>query len=166
MELNREKYIDLITYLLFKTCNKRNSGKTVISTIMYFIDFNYYELYGKLLTKETYIKSKKGIKPKHFNEITNELISKKQIYMRKEPYYNRTVHKYYLTIIPNCKFTKNEQRIIDSTLQQLSDNNAHSISQYAKYDSPLIMADFGESLDYRYVFSRSENYSKIKKKNK
>lgn len=164
MEFNREKYIDILMYILFKSYDKRNFGKTVITTVMYFIDFNYYELYGELLTKETYIKSKKGIKPKHFREITQELISKKQLFMRKEPYYNRTIHKYYPTVLPACRFNEKEQKIIDTTMKKFSNNNAHSISRYAKYDPPLIVAEFGENIDYRYVFSRNQNYSKIKNK--
>lgn len=151
-------------YILFKTYDKRNFGKTVLSTIMYFIDFNYYELYGKLLTNETYIKSKKGIKPKHFTEITQELISKKQLFMRKEPYYNKIIHRYYLTIIPTCKFRKEEQELIDLVINDLSHNNAHTITQYVKQDPPLIIADFGEKIDYKYVFSRNKKYSMLKNK--
>lgn len=164
MKFNREKYIDLIMYILFKTYNKRSFGKTVLSTIMYFIDFNYYELYGRLLTKETYIKSKKGIEPVHLHEITQDLISKNQMTMRKEPYYNRTIHRYYPTIIPTCKFSKKELEIINLVLSRLSNSNAHTITKYVKYDSPLIIAEFGENIDCRYVFSRNENYSILKNK--
>lgn len=151
-------------YILFKTYNKRSFGKTVLSTIMYFIDFNYYELYGRLLTKETYIKSKKGIEPVHLHEITQDLISKNQMTMRKEPYYNRTIHRYYPTIIPTCKFSKKELEIINLVLSRLSNSNAHTITKYVKYDSPLIIAEFGENIDCRYVFSRNENYSILKNK--
>lgn len=164
MKFDREKYIDLIMYILFKTYNKRSFGKTVLSTIMYFIDFNYYELYGRLLTKETYIKSKKGIEPVHLHEITQDLISKNQMTMRKEPYYNRTIHRYYPTIIPTCKFSKKELEIINLVLSRLSNSNAHTITKYVKYDSPLIIAEFGENIDCRYVFSRNENYSILKNK--
>ncbi len=168
MEFNREKYIDLLMYILVKCYAKPNLGKTLLSTILYFSDFNYYELYGNLLTQETYIKSKKGIRPKHLQEITQELISKNQLFLRKEPYYNRTIHRYYPTIIPTCRFRPEEIEIIDLTITQLINNNAHTIMQYAKKDPPLIIADFGENIDYRYVFSRNNKYSerKIKLKNK
>ena len=163
MKFNREKYIDLITYILFKTCNKRNFGKTLLSTIMYFIDFDYYQLYGTFLTQETYIKSKKGIKPKHLQEITQELISKNKLIMRKEPYYSRIIHRYYLTIIPAPKFSKKEQEIIDLVINNLSNNNAHTITQYAKNDPPLVIAEFGEIIDYKYVYSRPADYSQLRK---
>ena len=168
MKFDRQKYIDLIMYIISQCYSKPHLGKTVLCGILYFIDFNYYELYGQLLTKETYIKSKKGIKPKHFSEVTNELIDKKQLFLRKEPYYHRIIHKYYLTIIPSIKFSEKELEIIDFSIRQLSNRNAHSMIKYAIRDPPIIIADFGENIDCRYVFSRNEKYSarKIKLKNK
>ena len=161
MRFDREKYIDILMYILAKCCNKPNLGKTVLCSILYFIDSNYYELYGKLLTEETYIKSKRGIRPAHFKEVTEDLIAQKQLFLRKEPYYNRTIHRYYLTVIPSLKFSKKELEIIDFSINRLCDNNANSILKYATKDPPLIATDFGENIDCRYVFCRNDNYSAI-----
>ena len=154
MRFNEEKYIDLIMYILFKCSNKPNLGKTVLCTVMYFIDFNYYEIYKTFLTKETYIKSKRGIKPKHFRKITEDLIAKKQLFMRKEPYYNRTIHKYYPTIIPTLKFTSNELKVINSCIERLTDSNASTITKYAWQDKPLIKTALNEEIAYEDVFLR------------
>ena len=156
MRINEEKYTDLIMYILLKTMNKPNLGKTVLCTVMYFIDFNFYEIYGDYLTRETYIKSKRGIKPKHFAEITQDLIGKKQLFMRREPYYNRTIHRYYLTIIPSLKFSPQELIVINSCIEKLTDSNAHTITQYALKDRPLMKAELGEEIDYDDVFERNE----------
>ena len=143
-------------YILFKCYNKPNIGKTVLCTVMYFIDFDYYKLYGTYLTKETYIKSKRGIKPKHFQKITQNLIDKKQLFLRKEPYYNRILHRYYLTILPSLNFTSRELSVINSCIKKLSDNNATTITQYAFRDKPLIKAKLGEEINYNDVFLRDE----------
>ncbi len=143
MRFDREKYIDLIMYILFKASYKPTFGKTVLCSILYFIDFNYYEQYGRLLTKETYMKSKKGIKPKHFSRITQELIDRNQLFLRKEPYYNRTIHRYRLAIIPQVKFDSDAAAIVDSSLEKLSHNNATSISKYARNDPPCHIARLG-----------------------
>ena len=150
-------------YILSKSVNKPSFGKTVLCSIMYFVDFNNYELTGKLLTNETYIKSKRGIKPIHFREITEELISKNRLFFRKEPYYNRTIHKYYPLIIPSIKFTAQELDIINNCLIKLGNNNATSITQYATKDPPIIIAKPGEEIDFRYVFSRNHEYSILNK---
>ena len=64
MHFDKNEYMKLLTYILSNCYDKPHVGKTVISTTMYFTDFNYYEVYGEPLTKETYMKSKKGIIPK------------------------------------------------------------------------------------------------------
>ncbi|WP_296791417.1 type II toxin-antitoxin system antitoxin SocA domain-containing protein [uncultured Methanobrevibacter sp.] len=154
MRINEEKYINLIMYILFKCLNKPNLGKTVLCTVMYFIDFNYYELYGDFLTKETYIKSRKGIKPKHFKEITQSLIDKNQLFLRKEPYFTRTIHRYYPTSIPSLKFTPQELRVINSSIRKLSDSNATSITRFAWHDKPLVNTELGDEINYNDVFLR------------
>ena len=157
MKIDEEKYINIILYILFRCSNKPHLGKTVLCTVMYFIDFKFYELYGTFFTKETYIKSRKGIKPKHFRKITTELIAKKQLFLRKEPYYNRTIHRYYPTIIPIPKFSEDELNVINSCIETLTDNNASAITKYAFSDEPLMKAKLGEEIDYKDVFLRRSN---------
>jgi len=155
MRFNEEKYINLIMYILFRCSNKPNLGKTVLCTVMYFIDFNYYERYKRFLTKETYIKSKRGIKPKHFRKITEDLIAKKQLFMRKEPYYNRIIHKYYPTVIPTQKFSPEELTVINSCIERLTNSNASTITKYAWQDKPLSKAGMNDEIDYEDVFLRA-----------
>jgi hypothetical protein len=159
MNFDEKTYTKLILYILSKSYNKPNLGKTVLCTLLYFIDFNYYEQYGKLLTKETYLKSKKGIKPEHFSRITQNLIDRKMLFLRREPYYNRTIHRYYLTIIPHVKFGKKESEIINMSLEKLIDNNATAISKYTRNDPPFYIAGLGERIDCRYVLLRNRKYS-------
>ena len=156
MNFDKDTYIKLIIYILSQCYNKPHIGKTVLCSILYFIDFDYYETYGTLLTKETYIKSKKGIKPKHFIEVTEDLIDKNKLFLRKEPYYNRIIHRYYLTIIPQAKFSKKELEIINLNITKLSCHNASSIAKYIRNDPPFSIAKLGEKIDCRHVFSRTK----------
>lgn len=150
-------------YILFRCSNRENFGKTMLCSLLYFIDFDYYELYGQPITNETYIKSKKGIKPKHFREISNDLIANNQLFLKKEPYYNRIIHRYYPLIIPNVHFSLEELEIIDYSINRLRDNNASTINKYATKDPPIIIANFGEEIDFRFVFTRNKKYSIINK---
>ncbi len=163
MKFDKDTYVKLLIYILSKCYNKPHIGKTVLCTLLYFIDFNYYEHYGTLLTKETYIKSKRGIKPKHFNEVTQDLIERKLLFLRKEPYYNRTIHRYYLIILPQVKFDEKEQEIIDLTIKKLINHNATSISKYARKDPPFNIANLGEQIDCNNVFSRKKDITQLNK---
>ena len=71
-------------------------------------------------------------------------------------------------IIPNLKLSNTELEIINISLKKLINNNASSITKYAKKDPPVTIADLGDEIDCRYVFSRNYEYSigKIKLKNK
>lgn len=162
MKFNRTKYIDLIMYILTQCSYKPNFGKTMLCSLLYFIDFNHYELYGRLMTNETYIKSKRGIQPAHFREVMNDLISGGYLFFRKEPYYNRLVNKYYPIVIPNIKFSEMELELIIYCLNKLSNRNAYSITKYAIKDPPIIIAGLGDEIDFRYVFSRDKEYSILK----
>ena len=155
MEFDKEKFKTVLSYIINRCENKKNVGKTVICKLLYFSDFNYYEKYETSITNETYIKSKRGIRPLHFRQVSQYLIDNNKLFFRKEPYYNRTIHKYYPLIIPNVKFSEKELEIIDYWIDKLGGNNASSITRYAIRDPPIIIADFGEEIDFRHVFSRN-----------
>jgi len=53
--------------------------------------------------------------------------------------------------------------IINRTIDKLSNSNASTITRYARHDSPIIVADIGDDIDFRYVFSRDRKYSLINK---
>ena len=72
-----------------------------------------------------------------------------------------TIHKYYLTTIPNIKFKARELGIINYSIDKLINRNATSITKYAIKDPPINKARFGEKIDYRHVFLRNEKYSMI-----
>ena len=163
MHFDKKEYTKLLNYILSNSYAKPHVGKTVITTTLYFIDFNYYEAYGKSLTKETYQKHKKGINPMHFTKITEELIEKNKIYFRKEAYYHTTLHKYYLTEIPSIKFSNKKINIINTSMKQLITKNATTIMKYASKDPPYKNTDYNEEIDYNNVYFRDSRYSVRKK---
>ena len=163
MHFNKKEYEKLLIYILSNCYDKPHVGKTVITTTLYFVDFNYYEIYGKSLTNERYLKSKNGIIPMHFIKITDELIDKNKIYFRKEAYYHTTLYKYYLTKIPNVKFSKKKEKLITSTMKHLITKNATGLVKYISKDPPYQIADFNTEIDYNNVYFRDSKYS-IRKK--
>ena len=97
MKFNKEKFIAVLSYIVSRCENKSNVGKTVICKLLYFSDFNFYELYEKAITNETYIKFERGPFPDHFKSITDEMINKGDLIISKQPYHgDTTIHKYYL----------------------------------------------------------------------
>ena len=71
MNVNMVKFKALISYIISRCKNKKNVGKTVICKLVYFSDFNHYEIYEKPIINETYIKFDKGPLSKHFLDSIN-----------------------------------------------------------------------------------------------
>ncbi len=159
LDFKKEKYIKIILYIISRCTHKENLGKTVISVLLYFIDFNYYELYGESLTNEIYLKSRIGIVPKHFNDTMNQLIKSHNLYYRQEIYYYYLIKRYYLRQIPLFNFTKDEQMIIDGVIYELSDFSATDLLIYQRGDMPYKLVNLDDELDYNHVFYRDELYS-------
>ena len=163
MPFKKNEYEKLLIYILSNCYDKPHVGKTVLTTTLYFIDFNYYEAYGESLTQESYLKTKKGINPTHFTKVTEEMIEKDKIHFRKVPYYHTTLHKYYVTEIPDVKFSNKKTKIINASMRHLITKNATRILRYASKNPPYKNTDFNEEIDYDNVYFRDSRYS-IRKK--
>ena len=63
---NIEKFKQVLLYVLQKVGTKPNFDQTVLCHLLYFIDFDYYELYEAQLMGLKYIKSSLGAVPAGF----------------------------------------------------------------------------------------------------
>ena len=79
-KFDKEKFKQILLYLIEKCGSKINVGKTVIYKLLYFIDFDFYELNEEYLTGELYRKIEHGPAPCHFEEIEKELLENKMIF--------------------------------------------------------------------------------------
>lgn len=159
MTFKKEKFIKLLMFIISRSSDNYNVGKTVLSNMLYFIDFNYFETYGESLTNEIYIKSYLGAVPSHFDEIVRELIYYNKIYRRKEPYYYHYINKYYLTSLHNIDLDYKELIVVEDVLDNLMEFSAVEIVDYISGDAPFKIAGFDEPLDYSFVFYRDFDYS-------
>lgn len=156
MEFKRDKYIEVLVYIIAKTANKKNVGKTVLANMLYFIDFDYYELYGESLTGETYFKTINGLKPKHFDDTLIDLIQKDIIYLRREADYDNKLKKYYIARIPDNKLSKKEYFVIKDVLDRFSNLSASKFNYILSKDVPFKNADMDGQINYECVFHRLE----------
>jgi uncharacterized phage-associated protein len=155
-----EKFKQVLHYTIHKTGDTPNVGKTVLYKILYFIDFNYYELFEKKLTGETYLKSHYGPSPRDFGNVMSELKDERVIEEKEwtEGIYKRI--KYLSTVEPvTSKIAKEELDFIDENIDKYSRFNATQISEHSHKDIPYIAAEDFEELDYELVFYRDTELS-------
>ena len=73
--MNVVKFKEVLLYILSKVGAKPNVGQTVIYKLLYFIDFDFYELYEEQILGLKYIKNTYGPTPTGFDKIIKQIDS-------------------------------------------------------------------------------------------
>ena len=160
INLNIEKFKDVIHYVISKCENKENFTRNILYQILYFNDFNYYELYEVSLTGERYIHKFREPFPTDFDEAINQLIKENRIKENKEMINKFPKYTYQSLIEPPIdNLTCKEIKVIADNIQKLSDMSSAEIANYSHGDRPWRISDDNEELNYEAVFYRKPEYS-------
>ena len=95
--LQIDKFKNVPLYILERCAGKPNVGETVFYKLLYFSDFNYYELYEEHLTGAKYRKLPYGPVPQKLDTIISQMMEKKQIQRIKTEYYNK-IQTWYIPL--------------------------------------------------------------------
>lgn len=159
-QLNADKFKDILLYILEKCAGKPNVGETLLYKLLYFSDFNYYEIYEEHLSGAEYRKLPFGPVPKNLDTIINSMISGKLLKRFKTEYHGHPQTRYIPLAKPDLtKLKASEKDIIDRVIEQYSDWSASAISDYSHKDMPWLATKEGEIIDYELVFYRESPYS-------
>ncbi|MGB7061156.1 MAG: type II toxin-antitoxin system antitoxin SocA domain-containing protein [Candidatus Zixiibacteriota bacterium] len=157
---NLKKFKEVLLYILNKVGSKPNIGETVVYKLLYFIDFDHYELYEEQLMGATYQKNLHGPTPIEFKKIVDRMIGDEEIDMVHSKYFDFPQRK-YLPLRPAdlSELSAQEVEVIDSVLSRLSDMNAKQISRYSHNDVPWLTTEDDGIIEYESVFYRTAPYS-------
>ena len=159
-KLKIDKFKDILLYILEKCAGKPNIGETLLYKLLYFSDFNYYEIYEEHLTGAEYRKLPFGPVPQKLNSIINQMIESKLIERFKTEYHGYPQTRYIPLVKPNLKRLKaSEKDVLDKVIEQYSDWSASAISDYSHKDMPWLASKDGEVIDYELAFYREHPYS-------
>jgi transcriptional regulator with XRE-family HTH domain len=159
-KIQLEKFKQVLLYVLERCAGKPNIGETVLYKLLYFIDFNYYEMYEQQLTGATYIKNKYGPTPIEFVKIIDKMKDSQEIKIIKDEYYGYPQKRYIpLKKSDLTKLKASEKEVIDQVIVQLSDKTATEISKYSHEDVPWKATKERDAIDYELVFYRMPAYS-------
>lgn len=158
--LQVNKFKNVLLYILERCAGKPNVGETVLYKLLYFCDFNYYELYEEHLTGAKYRKLPYGPVPQRFDTIIGQMMEKKMIKRIKTEYYGKMQTRYIpLAKADLTKLKASEKEVIDKVIEQLSDWSAAAISNYSHKDMPWLASKEGEEINYELVFYRDAPFS-------
>ena len=156
-----EKFKEVILYILSK-CNKNKTfGKTVLYKLLYFSDFNYYQLHYESITGQKYRKIENGPAPMDFDIAMHQLQKEGKIKVTapKEDYEQ---YLFSLEKVPEIKSLSEEEiRLIDKVCSNLGKLNAKEISRISHQDMPWEATKPNQFIDYDLVFYREEGISRL-----
>ena len=159
-ELKVNKFKDILLYILEKCAGKPNVGETILYKLLYFSDFNYYELYEEHLSGAEYRKLPYGPVPQKLDFVINQMIANKQLQRFITDYHGYPQTRYIPLSKPNLSnLNAREKDVIDKVIDQYSDWSAFAISDYSHKDMPWLASKDGEAIDYELVFYREAPYS-------
>jgi transcriptional regulator with XRE-family HTH domain len=155
-----EKFRNVLLYILEKCAGKPNVGETFLYKLLYFSDFNYYELYEEHLTGARYRKLPYGPVPQKLDTIINQMIDIAHLQRVKTDYHGYLQTRYLPLVKPDLTQLKaSEKEVIDKVIEQMSDWSASAISNYSHRDMPWLASKEGEEINYELVFYREAPFS-------
>jgi len=158
--LQLNKFKNVLLYILERCAGKPNVGETVLYKLLYFSDFNYYELYEEHLTGAKYRKLPFGPVPQKLDTIINQMINSGQLQRIKTEYHGYPQTRYLpLEKADLTELKASEKDTIDRVIEQMSDWSAAAISSYSHNDLPWEITDEGQDISYELAFYREKPYS-------
>jgi transcriptional regulator with XRE-family HTH domain len=159
-ELSNMKFEAVLLYILEKCAGKPNIGETALSKLLYFCDFNYYEIYEEHLTGAHYYKLPYGPVPQDMDILLRNLINKGDLQQIKTEYYGYPQVRYLPQVKANLKKLNGaEKEVIDRVIDQYSDWSASAISEFSHKDIPWKATETGQYIDYELAFYREPPFS-------
>lgn len=158
LEVN--KFKNVLLYILERCAGKPNVGETVLYKLLYFSDFNYYELYEEHLTGAKYRKLPYGPVPQKLDTIIGQMMEKGMIQRIKTAYFDKVQTRYIpLAKADLTELKASEKEVIDKVIEQMSDWSAAAISSYSHKDMPWLASKEGEEINYELAFYREPPFS-------
>lgn len=158
--LNVNKFKNVLLYILEHCAGKPNVGETVLYKLLYFSDFNYYELYEEHLTGAKYKKLPYGPVPQKLDAIIDQMTAMNQLQKIKTTYKGYPQKRYLPLEKADLTLLKaSEKDVIDKVIEQMSDWSANAISDYSHKDLPWEVTEEGKDISYELAFYRELPYS-------
>jgi uncharacterized phage-associated protein len=156
-----EKFSTVLHYIIDICGHKDNVGKTVLFKLLYFSDFDFYELYEEKMTGEEYKRLPYGPGPEHFSLAISKLVQEEKI-SSKTVEFGKDTRQFRYDSLDNPDIdllSKEELNIIDNVINRCSHMNANKISDYSHEDLPWQATETNEIIDYELVFYRTPEFS-------
>jgi len=159
-ELQESKLKQVLLYVLEHCAGKPNVGERMLHNLLYFCDFNHYEVHEEHLTGASYIKLSSGPVMVEFDAVVQRMLDDQQLKRIKTEYYGLVQTRYLPLVKADLRqLLASEKETMDRVIETMSDGSATSLGEYALMDMPCRTTQAGEVLDYELVFYREAPFT-------
>jgi len=161
---DREKFKKAILYLISKYPDKKLKGKKKLAKLLYFADFDFFELYEKPLTGATYRVMSMGPLPDELDQSLKEIENKQLRVEKKTIGYENDLNIYSLKKekIDFGLFSEKEKEILDSVFKRYGSLSGGELEKISHSEASFNAVDFGERIPYELAFYRGKEEKEIK----
>lgn len=162
-EFDSGKLKNVLLYILERCAGKPNIGETVLYKMLYFIDFDFFEMNRKPLTGLKYIHLQFGPVPvaSQYTPVIESMIENKELKIISQDYFGMKIKRYINLVSSQIGLLESvETRTIDDVINSMSNWSAVKIEEYVHGDAPWYLTSNQELIPYNLAFERQLPYSK------
>lgn len=161
-----KKFRNVLLYLLSKCGGKPNVGETVLYKLLYFIDFDSFELYGKPIIGLKYLHMQFGPVPiiSQYGPMIDSMKKNGELKILNHLYGGLAQKKYVALSDSDISiFSTEDLHLVDSVIDRFADMSATKITEYVHEDVPWKATPSGECINYLLVFERTAPFARTDK---
>lgn len=157
VKINEEKYKNLILFFANKIRNG-TLGKLKIMKLLYFLDFDYFEKYGKPVSGDEYLRFDNGPIPRMAEKILKEMNGKdiKIIKRKIGSGYNDQQHIEPLKNFDVELFSKEELLMMEETANKWEKFSGTEMKNASHGEAPWIATKPNSVIDYNLSYYRNK----------
>lgn len=157
VKINEKKYKNAIIFFAKKIQNG-TLGKLKIMKLLYYLDFDFFERYGRPVTGDEYLRFEKGPVPRMAEKILKEM-SGNQIKITKRKVgvgYNDQMHIEALKDFDVNVFEKEEVLMLEEVASKWEKFTGAEMKTASHGEAPWISTKPNEVIDYNLAYYRNK----------
>jgi DNA-binding XRE family transcriptional regulator len=159
-KLKRNKLETVILYITGQRGALPRMDINLVICMLYFCDFDYYELYEEQLTGLLYTRKPNGPYPEQITEVINNMVDEGKLHKAKVPYHGIPNIKLLPGEIANLTWLNAaEIKVIDRVIDKYAHWPAAALNNLARKELPYRVTKPGESINYELAFYREHPHS-------
>ncbi|MEA2088922.1 MAG: Panacea domain-containing protein [Patescibacteria group bacterium] len=156
-KINEKKYYNVILFFANKIQNG-TLGKLKMMKLLYFLDFDFFEKYGKSVTGDKYLRWENGPVPKMAEKIMKQMSGDDIKILRRKVGigYNDQQHIEALKNFDLKLFSKEELMMMDEIADKWEKFSGTEMKNASHGEAPWIATKPNEIIDYNLTYYRNK----------